>query len=46
MFTDFDRQMMARALQLARRALYTTDPNPRVDETNSDHQHRLDPYTS
>ncbi|KGD64197.1 (S)-2-hydroxy-fatty-acid dehydrogenase [Alcanivorax nanhaiticus] len=30
MFTDFDRQMMARALQLARRALYTTDPNPRV----------------
>ena len=30
MFTDFDRQMMARALQLARRTLYTTDPNPRV----------------
>lgn len=30
MFTELDRQMMARALQLARRALYTTDPNPRV----------------
>ncbi|MZR63483.1 bifunctional diaminohydroxyphosphoribosylaminopyrimidine deaminase/5-amino-6-(5-phosphoribosylamino)uracil reductase RibD [Alcanivorax sp. DP30] len=30
MFSDFDRQTMARALQLARRALYTTDPNPRV----------------
>ncbi|MDX9766493.1 MAG: riboflavin biosynthesis protein RibD, partial [Ectothiorhodospiraceae bacterium] len=26
--TDFDH--MARALQLARRGLYTTDPNPRV----------------
>ncbi len=30
MITAFDRQCMARALQLARRALYTTDPNPRV----------------
>ncbi|MGB2246324.1 MAG: bifunctional diaminohydroxyphosphoribosylaminopyrimidine deaminase/5-amino-6-(5-phosphoribosylamino)uracil reductase RibD [Alcanivorax sediminis] len=30
MFSDFDRQIMARALELARRALYTTDPNPRV----------------
>lgn len=30
MFNNLDRQMMARALQLARRALYTTDPNPRV----------------
>ncbi|RRJ83597.1 bifunctional diaminohydroxyphosphoribosylaminopyrimidine deaminase/5-amino-6-(5-phosphoribosylamino)uracil reductase RibD [Aestuariirhabdus litorea] len=26
----FDRQCMARALQLAKRGLYTTDPNPRV----------------
>ena len=29
-FSDFDHQCMARALELARRALYTTDPNPRV----------------
>lgn len=29
-FNDFDHQCMARALELARRALYTTDPNPRV----------------
>jgi diaminohydroxyphosphoribosylaminopyrimidine deaminase/5-amino-6-(5-phosphoribosylamino)uracil reductase len=29
-WTDFDRAMMARALSLARRGLYTTDPNPRV----------------
>ncbi|MED5389442.1 MAG: bifunctional diaminohydroxyphosphoribosylaminopyrimidine deaminase/5-amino-6-(5-phosphoribosylamino)uracil reductase RibD [Pseudomonadota bacterium] len=30
MFTALDHQYMARALQLAERALYTTDPNPRV----------------
>lgn len=30
MFCDFDRAMMAEALALARRGLYTTDPNPRV----------------
>jgi diaminohydroxyphosphoribosylaminopyrimidine deaminase / 5-amino-6-(5-phosphoribosylamino)uracil reductase len=30
MFTDFDHRMMARALQLAERGMYTTDPNPRV----------------
>jgi diaminohydroxyphosphoribosylaminopyrimidine deaminase/5-amino-6-(5-phosphoribosylamino)uracil reductase len=30
MFTDFDRRMMTRALELAQRGLYTTDPNPRV----------------
>lgn len=30
MISAFDRQCMARALQLARQALYTTDPNPRV----------------
>jgi diaminohydroxyphosphoribosylaminopyrimidine deaminase/5-amino-6-(5-phosphoribosylamino)uracil reductase len=29
-FSVFDRECMARALQLARRGLYTTDPNPRV----------------
>ena len=29
-FTAEDRQHMSRALQLARRGLYTTDPNPRV----------------
>lgn len=29
-FTDTDARYMARALQLARRGLYTTDPNPRV----------------
>jgi len=29
-WTDFDRSMMARALELAARGLYTTDPNPRV----------------
>ena len=29
-FTLEDRQYMARALQLAQRGLYTTDPNPRV----------------
>ena len=29
-FSDFDHECMARALELARRALYTTDPNPRV----------------
>lgn len=29
-FSIFDRECMARALQLARRGLYTTDPNPRV----------------
>lgn len=28
--TDFDRQCMARALELAERGLTTTDPNPRV----------------
>jgi diaminohydroxyphosphoribosylaminopyrimidine deaminase/5-amino-6-(5-phosphoribosylamino)uracil reductase len=28
--TDADARYMARALQLARRGLYTTDPNPRV----------------
>ncbi|MEQ1580497.1 MAG: bifunctional diaminohydroxyphosphoribosylaminopyrimidine deaminase/5-amino-6-(5-phosphoribosylamino)uracil reductase RibD [Steroidobacteraceae bacterium] len=30
MFTEFDHRMMARALRLAERGLYTTDPNPRV----------------
>ncbi|NIR28683.1 MAG: bifunctional diaminohydroxyphosphoribosylaminopyrimidine deaminase/5-amino-6-(5-phosphoribosylamino)uracil reductase RibD [Gammaproteobacteria bacterium] len=30
MFTDPEHRYMARALQLARRGLYTTDPNPRV----------------
>jgi diaminohydroxyphosphoribosylaminopyrimidine deaminase/5-amino-6-(5-phosphoribosylamino)uracil reductase len=30
MATEFDQRMMARALQLAERGLYTTDPNPRV----------------
>lgn len=30
MFTEFDHRMMARALQLAERGLFTTDPNPRV----------------
>ena len=30
MFTAADHQYMARALQLAGRGLYTTDPNPRV----------------
>ena len=30
MFTSLDHQYMARALRLAERALYTTDPNPRV----------------
>jgi diaminohydroxyphosphoribosylaminopyrimidine deaminase/5-amino-6-(5-phosphoribosylamino)uracil reductase len=29
-FTDFDRDCMTRALQLAARGLYTTTPNPRV----------------
>jgi len=29
-WTDTDRQAMLRALELARRGLYTTDPNPRV----------------
>lgn len=29
-FTRFDHECMARALRLARRGLYTTDPNPRV----------------
>jgi diaminohydroxyphosphoribosylaminopyrimidine deaminase/5-amino-6-(5-phosphoribosylamino)uracil reductase len=29
-FTRADHQFMSRALQLARRGLYTTDPNPRV----------------
>ncbi len=29
-FTDADARHMARALELARRGLYTTDPNPRV----------------
>ncbi len=29
-FSVFDRMMMAAALQLARKGLYTTDPNPRV----------------
>ena len=29
-FTDTDAHHMARALELARRGLYTTDPNPRV----------------
>ncbi len=30
MASEFDQRMMARALQLAERGLYTTDPNPRV----------------
>ena len=30
MFSDFDRSAMQRALALAARGLYTTDPNPRV----------------
>src|SRR2546421_498913 len=30
MFTDFDREAMQRALELAARGLTTTDPNPRV----------------
>src|SRR5436305_14461536 len=30
MFTEADRQYMARALELAQRGLYTTMPNPRV----------------
>jgi diaminohydroxyphosphoribosylaminopyrimidine deaminase/5-amino-6-(5-phosphoribosylamino)uracil reductase len=30
MFTEADRRHMARALELARRGLYTTTPNPRV----------------
>jgi diaminohydroxyphosphoribosylaminopyrimidine deaminase/5-amino-6-(5-phosphoribosylamino)uracil reductase len=29
-FSDFDRQCMTRALELAARGLDTTDPNPRV----------------
>lgn len=29
-FSDADRAAMARAVELARRGLYTTDPNPRV----------------
>lgn len=29
-FSDFDRAMMARALELAGKGLYTTTPNPRV----------------
>ena len=29
-FSEFDRRCMARALELAERGLYTTDPNPRV----------------
>ncbi len=29
-WSDFDRAMMTRALSLAQRGLYTTDPNPRV----------------
>lgn len=29
-FSDFDRAMMARALELAAKGLYTTTPNPRV----------------
>ncbi|MCU5785271.1 bifunctional diaminohydroxyphosphoribosylaminopyrimidine deaminase/5-amino-6-(5-phosphoribosylamino)uracil reductase RibD [Alloalcanivorax marinus] len=29
-FSDFDQRCMLRALALARRGLYTTDPNPRV----------------
>jgi len=29
-FSEFDHRCMARALELARCALYTTDPNPRV----------------
>lgn len=29
-WTDIDQQAMSRALELARRGLYTTDPNPRV----------------
>ncbi len=29
-FTEIDARHMARALELARRGLYTTDPNPRV----------------
>jgi diaminohydroxyphosphoribosylaminopyrimidine deaminase/5-amino-6-(5-phosphoribosylamino)uracil reductase len=29
-FSDFDRECMATALQLAERGLFTTDPNPRV----------------
>ena len=29
-FDSFDHEMMARALRLARRGLYTTQPNPRV----------------
>ena len=35
----FDRQMMARALQLAQRGLYSTEPNPRVGcvLTRADH---------
>ena len=30
MFSDFDRQAMQRALELAARGLHSTDPNPRV----------------
>ena len=30
MWTATDYQYMSRALQLARRGLYSTDPNPRV----------------
>ncbi|MDX1460756.1 MAG: bifunctional diaminohydroxyphosphoribosylaminopyrimidine deaminase/5-amino-6-(5-phosphoribosylamino)uracil reductase RibD [Xanthomonadales bacterium] len=30
MYSDFDRQCMSRAFELARLGLYTTDPNPRV----------------
>src|SRR6266581_1744865 len=30
MFSDRDREMMARALALAERGMYTTTPNPRV----------------
>ncbi len=30
MFNDFDRAMMGEALELARRGLFTTHPNPRV----------------
>ncbi len=30
MFTALDDQLMTRALELAKRGLYTTDPNPRV----------------
>lgn len=37
-FSGFDHECMARAFSLARRGLYTTDPNPRVGCVIADHE--------